>query len=153
MSTGTIGRAAGEVLGQQASHAESVKNDAAKDMGTFAAGDVMPQGDLYFVGLKSMPVSVKARRDRQLAEGQTQGSRHVHEGGKLFDADAAEVAALIKQATGAIVDPKYVGPVFSGGSVRHPEHGDHENYPAEVPCAVVFQRNLNREEMEERVAD
>lgn len=142
-----------EVLGSQAAHAEQVKNDEAKDMSAFAAGDAMPQGDLYIVGLKAMPGSTKVRKDRQLADGTTQGSRHIHEGGKLFDADPAEVARLIKDATGATVEPKYVGPVFQGGTIRHPEHGDHENYPADVPCAVVFQRSLDREEREQRVAD
>lgn len=142
-----------EALGQQASHAESVRNDEAKDMTTFAAGDAMPQGDLYIVGLPRMPRNAKPRENRQLADGNTQGSRHVHENGELFDADTQELATLIGEATGAVVDRKYIGPVFRGGSIRHPEHGDHENYPKDVPCVVVYQRSLDREEREQRVQD
>lgn len=146
-----------DVLRDQAIHAEKVKNDEARDMSGFAAGDVVAQGDLYIVGLKSWPRSASPRKDRQLADGDTQGSRHIweggHEGGELAQAAPSEVAALIKEATGKAVDPKYVGPVFRGGTIRHPEHGDHEEYPAGLPCAVVFQRSLDREEREQRVAD
>lgn len=152
MTTAEAGTVA-EVLGEQARQAEQTRNDEAKDMSNFSPGDCMPQGDLYFVGLKSAPRNLKHRKDRQLADGNTQGSRHIHEGGELFDGDAEELSALVNEATGGQTTAKYIGPVFFGGSVVHPEHGDHLNYPAEVPCVTVYQKNLNREELEERVAD
>lgn len=141
------------VLREQADHAHKVQNDDAKDMSVFAAGDVMPQGDLYIVGLKSLPKSAKPRMLRQLAEGGTRGSQHVHEGGDIYDCDPGEVVSCIKYATGREIAPQYIGPVFVGGSIRHPEHGDHENYPAGQVCAVVYQRSLDAEEREARVQD
>jgi hypothetical protein len=121
---------------------------------TWAAGDATPQGDLLFVALQTMPKSAKARINRQLAEGDTKGSRHVAQGGVVHDADKAELRAMIHAATGCDVSANYIGPVFTGDViVEHPEHA-HQSFPAIPGCtAVVYQRNLDAEEREQRARD
>jgi hypothetical protein len=50
----------------------------------------------------------------------------------------------------------YVGPVFctqkGAADLVHPEHGDH-HYGGEMAIAVVYQRNLDGEEREQRTRD
>ena len=99
----------------------------------------------------------KSRSNRQLADGNTQGSRHTLRGGEVFDCDSREVSALVGDACrGVSVDEKYIGPVFRTldgvADVVHPEHGDHY-YRGDMIIATVFQRNLDAEEMERRVVD
>jgi hypothetical protein len=68
------------------------------------------------------------------------------------------VADLIERATRVRVEQRYVGPVFVSPStptaddLTHPEHGN-QGFPAGAVCAVVYQRNLDAEEREARVAD
>lgn len=137
---------------------ERITNDAPKLHEVFEVGDVAHQGDLIVVRIGVLPKSARPRKDRQLADGSTQGSRHVLERGEAFDADAGEVASLIRQANGARVDSKYVGPVFvspqapTADDLTHPEHGN-QGFPAGAVCAVVYQRNLDAEQREARVAD
>ena len=137
-------------------HSESIKNDALKRHETFEPGDVSAQGDINIVCIKTMPTSAKTRKDRQLADGNTQGSRHVLDKGDVFDADKAALASLIKDANGCEVPEIYIGPVFRGAGepsfLSHPEHGDQE-FPAGSICAVTYQRNLERDEREARVQD
>ncbi len=120
------------------------------------APPVTAQGDLYFVALPRLPRSAKDRKSRQLAEGDTQGSRHMLTIGDVFDADAAEVAAMIEKSAGVKVDARYIGPVFRSADARayveHPEHGDHD-YQCETVRATVYQRSLDAEEREQRVRD
>lgn len=132
--------------------AEKIKNDEPRRFDAWAPGDVAAQGDLNLVCISALPKSAKTRSNRQMAEGATQGSRHIVEGGECFDADPAEVAGLIKEATGKDIDPRYIGPVFSGPcTLTHPEHGNHD-YPA-CTNAVVYQRVLDAEEREQRAQD
>ena len=137
---------------------EAIVNDAAKLHATFEVGDVSHQGDLIIVAISKLPASAKPRANRQLAEGSTHGSRHVLERGDVFDTQPAEVVELILAATGLRVDARYVGPVFvspdepTANDLRHPEHGD-QGFPAKTVCAVVYQRSLDQEEREQRVAD
>lgn len=137
---------------------ERIANDAPKLHATFEPGDVSHQGDLIIVCIGKLPKSAKPRKDRQLAEGNTQGSRHVLERGELFDADAREVATLIKAAAGCEVGIEYLGPVFvspadpTAEDLTHHEHG-HQGFPAGAVCAVVYQRNLDAEEREQRTQD
>lgn len=135
---------------------ECIVNDAPHTHETWACGDVGLQGDLIFVGIGSLPKSAKPRKNRQLAEGNTQGSRHILSGGRCYECDTAEVAKLIKAATKTAVDAKYIGPVFTTPcEVQHPEHGDHVWPKSLGKCfvAVVFQRSLDAEEREQRVQD
>jgi len=137
---------------------ERVVNDESKFLAGFSVGDVSHQGDLIVVAIPRLPKSARARARRQLADGSTQGSRHVLERGDVFDADPAEVAALVREANGSVVDPRYVGAVFvspadpTADDLTHPEHGNH-GYPAGTVCAVVYQRNMDAEERERRTQD
>ena len=137
---------------------ERIANDAPKLHATFEPGDVAHQGDLIIVCIHALPTSARPRKSRQLADGNTQGSRHVLERGDVYDADAKEVSAAIQAATGCPVDLQYIGPVFvspnepTHSDLTHPEHG-HQGFPAGAICAVVFQRNLDAEEREQRTQD
>lgn len=139
---------------------ESVVNDDPKLFDDYPPGTVAHQGDLIIVGIPELPKSAKPRKNRQLADGNTQGSRHVLTRGELFDADPAEVAALIKQATKSsdLIEAKYLGPVFTApesptaNDLEHPEHGN-VGFPAGTHCAVVYQKNLDAEEREQRTRD
>lgn len=137
---------------------ESIVNDAPRVFteADWPVGSVAHQGDLILVRIASMPKGM-ARKNRQMAEGNTQGSRHVVSVGTPFDCDAPEVARLIKSACPkASVGESYIGPVFGTVSGRaeltHPEHGDHI-YQGDMIVACVYQRNLDAEEREQRVRD
>lgn len=138
-------------------HERIVNNDPVL-LSAFGVGDVAHQGDLIVVGIARLPASAKPRENRQLVEGSTQGSRHVLERGQVFDADASDVARLILAATKCVVDNRYIGPVFvsppdpTPHDLRHPEHG-HQGFPPQQVCAVVYQRNLDAEEREQRSLD
>lgn len=146
---------------RQAPAIENVTNDAPRLIGeggeAIDVGDCYPQGDLYFVRLHARPRTAKPRGNRQIAEGDTQGSRHVCTVGRVYDADAAEVQRMISAANGVQVGAEYIGPIVttddSGKAVvEHPEHGDH-HYAGQIVLGTVFQRSLDAEEREARVAD
>lgn len=138
--------------------AEAIVNNEPKLHATFEPGDVAHQGDLIIIAIAKLPASARPRSDRQLADGSTQGSRHILERGDVYDADPAQVARLIKQETGLDIALPYIGPVFvspdkpTANDLTHPEHG-HQGFPAGTVCAVVYQRNLDAEEREARVLD
>lgn len=147
---------------------ESIINDEPKLLETFGTGMVSHQGDLIIVGIGRLPTSAKVRNNRQLADGNTQGSRHVLVTGAIYDCDPLEVISLIKEACpkcdikantekgrgeNSIVE--YIGPVFIGtGTIdlEHPEHGD-QGFPEGQVCAVVYQRTLDSEDKIRRVRD
>ena len=137
---------------------EKIVNNDSKFLETFKVGDVSYQGDIIIVGISTLPKSAKPRINRQLADGDTQGSRHICERGEVFDCDLFEVASLIKDSTGCIIGNKYIGPVFvspnnpSADDITHPEHGN-QGFPAGQVCAVVYQRNLDAENREAKVID
>jgi hypothetical protein len=137
---------------------EEIVNDEAKLLPSFEIGDSSHQGDLIVVRIRELPASVKPRGNRQLAEGTTQGSRHVMTRGKVYDAQAEEVAGLIQNANGVLVNPRYIGPVFvspakpTANDLAHPEHGN-QGFPAGAVCATVYQRSLDSENREQRVRD
>ena len=138
---------------------EGIVNDEAKLNESFEVGDVSHQGDLILVRIASLPKSAKPRASRQLADGNTQGSRHViSRKAKCFDADATEVSMLIASANGCKVDARYVGPLFvspskpTANDLDHPEHGN-QGFPAGAVIACVYQRSLDSEEREQRVLD
>ena len=138
---------------------EVLVNDAPRSFSDaeFPIGTVAHQGDLILIRIAALPASAKRRKDRQLAQGSTQGSRHVLKRGIPYDCDAAEVIAAISAVCPKIsVSRAYVGPVFQtrGGSADlvHPEHGNH-SYRGDLAVAVVYQRNLDAEQRERRVQD
>lgn len=145
-----------EQIGQQA---EAIRNDDHAPV-SMAIGDVCRQGDLYLVRLGELPIGRKARKNRQLAEGDTQGSRHVLEGdAELFDLDQVnDLEREVRRACGDSVALRdyQIGPVFlvgeAGATVTHPEHGDRTL--SEPGCyATIFQRSLTSDDREERARD
>ncbi len=143
-------------LETMAHHAKKMKNDELKIHDTFSPGDVTAQGDLNIVCLPKMPSSAKRRKNLQLADGNTQGSRHVLTQGLAYECDKSELRNAIKIATGCDVAEMCLGPVFTGDHnpsyVSHPEHGD-QQFPADSICVVTYQRSLDAEERERLAAD
>lgn len=138
---------------------ESLVNDAPRvfDDGMWPVGSVAHQGDVILVRIAGIPAKSVPRPNRQVAEGTTQGSRHVLVGGAVYNSPVAAVSRAIKKACPrADVGERYCGPVFVTDEttvLTHPEHGDHEYRTAGMVVAVVFQRNLDTEEREQRVRD
>jgi hypothetical protein len=104
-------------------------------IGAASPGDVVRQGDVYLVCLDKPPAG-KEIKDRQLAPGTTQGSRHVAEGDCVV-IDIADKAAMIREVNrlvpstkGVLVsgrDEVLIGPAIEcrkGVTITHPEHGD-----------------------------
>ncbi len=96
------------------------------------------------VCLDSPPVG-KPIKDRQLAPGTTQGSRHVAEGDcELLDVNRMDMAVTVNRLVrGGAVPFQLIGPAvrcIGDVTVTHPEHG-HRTLPAGGDWAVVFQRD------------
>lgn len=145
---------------------ETIINNEPRLIGTFQKGDAIAQGDLYFVGIgTTVPKGCEPTTNRQLAEGDTQGSRHIAVNGNVFrTTDPEAIAKIVNKALPkrngktAEVQPRYIGPVYQAPSaptendICHPEHGNFGLAPNE--CAViVYQRSLDQEMAEARVAD
>lgn len=139
--------------------AESMVNNTPRTFtdADFPVGTVSHQGDLILVRIAALPPSAKPRTNRQLADGDTQGSRHVVERGDVFDANAEDVVKAIK-AVCPKSDPqsRYVGPLFrtvdGEADLIHPEHG-HHLYRGDMVVACYYQRNQDAEEREQRTRD
>lgn len=98
-------------------------------------GEAVRQGDIYVTRLARIPAK-KGRRlaSRQLAPGNSQGSRHCAEG---------EEVALFAPAAGAT---DLTGPLIvakKGFRITHPEHA-HFEMPAGI-YQVTYQRDFSRE--------
>ena len=138
--------------------AEALVNDAPRTFteADFPIGTVAHQGDLVMVRIRRLPKSAKKRSTRQMADGSTQGSRHIltEMSGDAFDCDAEEVVKALKTACPKVdIGAQYIGPVFrTPAALEHPEHGDHI-YAFEGVVAVVVQRNLDAERREQRTRD
>lgn len=138
---------------QSAPSIETARPTEPRVHSTWQPGDVAHQGDLILVCVASRPKSAKPRENRQLADGDTKGSRHFAVGGKVYTADPAECAALVKAATGKEIAASYMGPCLSGAvEVVHPEH-QHQHFPDHDCTVIVYQRNLDAEEREIRARD
>jgi hypothetical protein len=131
--------------------AEKVKNDETAVIGTMSAGDCLRQGDLFIVCLKSLPAKRMPTKNRQLAPGTSQGSRHVLAGDcEIFEADKEQCMAAVREALApASVELHAVlmGPVFrtiGETTVEHPEHG-WRVLPAGECFAVIYQRQFGEE--------
>ena len=133
---------------------ETIINDSPRTFDDFPTGCAAHQGDVIFVSIAAVPKGAKPRKNRQLADGNTQGSRHVLIGGELWNCDLKDVAKAISVACPkARVDEKYIGPVFRGPcEIDHPEHGNHI-HTTDAVIAVVYQRNLDADEREQRTID
>lgn len=134
-----------------------ITNDP-KFLETMSIGDVAHQGDLTLVAIKELPKTHQPRGNRQLADGTSKGSRHVMARGDVYDCNANEVVALIKEATGRVVDANFIGPVVvspvdpTDRDLTHPEHGP-LGFPAGMICAVVHQRTIDKLNQIRRVID
>lgn len=145
-------------VAKRATKPEILINDEQREFtdADWPVGSVAHQGDLILVRIKSLPKSKTPRINRQLAEGSTQGSRHVLEGGVLFDVDKSALLSAIKSVcTQADLQERYIGPAFQTKDqtiLTHPEHGDH-SYEEGMVVAVVYQRSLDAELREQRTRD
>lgn len=138
---------------------EGIINNAPKLHEDFPVGSVSHQGDLIFVRIAALPKSAKPRESRQLADGNTQGSRHVLTPiAKVYTCDVQDVIAAIKSVTKCNVSEQLVGPVFvspdhpTDSDVDHPEHGP-QGFEAGAVIACVYQRNLDSMQREQRTRD
>ena len=143
-----------EALEKVRAAAESIKNDETATIGTASPGDVVRQGDLYLIcltGHQPPKGDLAPVRERQLAPGTSQGSRHVLKGRCRIFA-ARDKADLIRRICAACPpaakmlapdrDEPLVGPIFrtdAAVTVTHPEHGDRV-LPKGEWFAVVYQR-------------
>ena len=134
--------------------AERIKSDEHASV-SLAIGDNLRQGDIYVVRVNRMPAG-KPRTSRQMAVGNTQGSRHVLVGDlvSLVDADVADATDVLH----GLMDsprPYQIGPAFETAepvTLTHPEHGD--RLLTEAGCyQVIYQRALDGEEREMREQD
>ncbi len=109
-----------------------------------SAGDAFRQGDIYLTLLARVPAGAVKQKavPLQLAEGDTQGSRH------CLDGVAGVTAYRLKEPT------TFDGPVLvlaEERTVTHPEHGWVILPPG---CyAISYQRDLDQQERERRVQD
>jgi len=137
----------------------------------FTVGTVTHQGDVSFVRLSRLPKGAEKRLNFQLADGNTQGSRHILTKGRgvsVYDVNFEDYQKVVseslkenkKSAKKFSLSEQLAGPVFvikaeAEGTVTHPEHG-HQTFGSDTEdwiVGCVFQRNLDAEEREARVRD
>lgn len=128
---------------------ELIVNDAPRTFtdADFPVGSVAHQGDLILVRIESLPSGCRKRAMNQLADGNTQGSRHVLAVGQAYDGDPVDISCLISSVCkGVAVQTGFIGPVFETidgvADVTHPEHGDHL-YRGDMVIACVYQREIS----------
>lgn len=100
-------------------------------------GATIRQGDVSLIAVEAGAADgLRAIRERQLAPGDTQGSRHVAEG---------DVTVFARRSTNPLVGPLLrVGP--GGCTVTHPEHR-HYRLPAGTTWGVTYSRDLAQKEI------
>ena len=105
-------------------------------------GEVVRQGDLYVTRVAKKAAHGKPTKNRQLAVGETQGSRHVAVGElEVFEP---------REGAGPLIGPLVLAP--GRWALEHPEHG-HFDLPAGT-FQVTYQRDYKRELAEiRRVSD
>jgi hypothetical protein len=131
--------------------AEKIQSDAHETVAVVSSGDVVRQGDVYLIALDVAPKKAAAFVGRQLAPGETQGSRHFAEGDcELYRPDEAEatqiLARLIPETNG---ERQFFGPVIRAhGAVEitHPEHGN-RTLPGDGQVYLVTYQRTGREAM------
>ena len=124
-------------------HAETIRNDQTHDLRqTMEVGDSWAQGDILIRKIEGVPDGsvVASSPDRQLAPGNTQGSRHC-------------LSTLSGVTVHTIPDANALeGPVFTVDdevTVEHPEHGDVVLGPG---CYAITYQRAYADELR-RVAD
>jgi hypothetical protein len=123
---------------------QSVENMVASKterIGSPSLGDVVRQGDIYLVCVDKSDVGRVKTKNRQLAPGETQGSRHI----LLGDVEIYEVESFSGESMligGVEVNTALIGPSFmciGEVEVDHPEHGN-RILPEDTCWRVVYQQ-------------
>jgi len=126
--------------------AEKIKTDADQRFPEAASfGDAWRQGDIIVTLVKKIPTEgykLNKQPSAQLAPGETQGSRHI-----LDSLEGVEVHERI--TTSALIGPTLV--CHTKRTITHPEHGN-ITLPVGI-YNITYQRNLDVEGREQRVAD
>lgn len=121
-----------ECLIEMNSNLEKIDVSKPDRIGSPSLGDVVRQGDLYLVCIQELPKG-KPTNNRQLAPGNTQGSRHILEGRcKIVECDKPH----------ARIHDSLCGPAFhceGEVTVAHPEHG-HKILPEDTTWRVIYQQ-------------
>lgn len=143
MQTASVDKTIGDIQ----KTAERIKNDDPQRFPEAASpGDSFRQGDLYITLLERVPDNCKpmGKSRAQLAEGETQGSRHC--------LDSLEGVRMYER-----IGDQLLGPVFCieapERTVTHPEHGNVTLPGNGRVYGVSYQRDLDEMERERRVAD
>lgn len=97
--------------------------DAVRHIESISVGQFVRQGDIYIHCVDENHAHGPATDNRQLAMGETQGSRHVIEG----ECAVMEGTTTPDWATRALLGP--LVKLFKRGTVTHPEHA-HVSLPA-----------------------
>lgn len=121
-------------FGRVASAAEQIRNDERRVVEVMSPGDNVRQGDIYITFLDREPRVIGPHESRQLAEGNTQGSRHTVEGDcEVLQVDGAEALEILHRL---VPDSRnfeqFVGPMIrapKGCEVPHPEHAHYSLPP------------------------
>jgi hypothetical protein len=118
------------------SRAESIASDDERAIKTMDVGDEVRQGDVYLTMIKANPDNAMEVHNpsKQLAPGQTQGSRHC-----LRSLAGLKIFKLL--APGPLDGPIIVAD--QPFTVEHPEHGD-RTLP-DGTFAVTYQRGFSDE--------
>lgn len=127
---------------------EKIKKDAEthsdelRFVRTVSEGDEIRQGDIYLYPVDSKPDNLKAEQalSRQLAPGESKGSRHI--------VDSPSVLIFDKKDAGVLEGPTLIA--TERFIVTHPEHAD-ISCPAGI-YNVTYQRDHMKEELD-RVRD
>lgn len=127
---------------------EAIRRDSHESV-DLQPGDAYVQGDVIVARIDITPRRAgKWSEGRQLAQGTTQGSRHVAEGdAELFVPDSGETNAAIDRLFPRTKGlPRILGPCVESKSpwtMTHPEHGD-RTFPAGVDI-ILYQRAASAE--------
>lgn len=147
MKSATIDRAscADDALSRIQQQAERIKSDAKQQFPDAASiGDSWRQGDIYITRLNGVPAgSARVEKpDRQLAPGNTQGSRHCLQSLRCVKVFRVPNAGMLD---GPVLD------IGEANTITHPEHGDVALQPGVY--GISYQRDLDAEDRERRVLD
>lgn len=134
-----------QAYNEVASAAEQIANAEPATIEVVDPGDVIRQGDLYLVRLDArLPAAKEPWPSRQLAIGETQGSRHIAEGERceVYRPIEAEAMKALHRLIPATRDHnQFLGPTLWSPlpiTITHPEHG-HRTIPAGA-YQVTYQR-------------
>jgi len=134
-------------------HADNCADQELRHVEDIPVGKAVRQGDIYIRAVTEIPGKRSEIKERQLAPGNTQGSRHIAEGKiTLFSRDAdRDVMRRIKIEED--VAEELTGPGIEANerfTITHPEHAD-VSLPAGKYC-VTYQADYELAEIR-RVAD